>query len=85
MPDPLRATVVIGELALVVMASDPVAVPPAVGANVIVTKQPKPAVSELPQLLVCVKPLPVATMDAMVSGPVEVLVRITPCVVEKPW
>lgn len=70
---------------MVVMASEPVAVPAAVGAKVSVTVQDAAAVSVLPQLFVCVKPLPVATMDAMVSGPVEVLVRLTVCVVEKPW
>lgn len=80
MPEPLSATVVMGALALVVMLSVPVTEAADVAVKLTVMVQDAPAATEPPQVLVWVKPLP-ATMDAMVSGPVEVLVRFNGCVV----
>ena len=65
---------------MVVMLSEPVTAAAPVAVKLTVTVQDAPAATELPQVLVCVKPL-LATMDAMVSGPEDVLVRLTVCVV----
>ena len=69
----------------------PVRVPLAVGAKLTLIVQLEAAVSELPQVLVCVKSLawvPVTAMLAMLKGALPVLVRMIVCAalaVPTPW
>src|SRR5579871_5168947 len=77
-PVPLSEAVCGDPAALSDTVSVPVLVPVAVGVNVTLMVQSRPAPSDPPQLFVCAKS-PEAVMDEIVIGAVPVLVKATCC------
>jgi len=78
-PVPLSATVCVAGVALLLIVSEPLTPPVAVGANTMLTPHERPAASVPPQVLELTTNSTLVVMPERVSGRPPVLVSVTTC------